>query len=82
MNVKMNGNWEVHAYRYNGVSPEDLGTLGGPRSYAYAINNNGQIVGTSKIAGSDTEHIFLYRVRFDSRLWLPERTKLVCVRHK
>jgi probable HAF family extracellular repeat protein len=37
-----------------------LGTLGGRESYAYGINNNGQVVGTSRIAGDSAHHAFLY----------------------
>src|SRR6187401_2604951 len=42
----------------------DLGTLGGPVSGAVAINNNGQIVGSSNItltgSGFPVSHAFLY----------------------
>ena len=39
---------------------EDLGTLGGSESFAYAINDKGQVVGESRIAGDQETHIFLY----------------------
>ena len=39
----------------------DLGTLGGDESYAVAINNHGDIVGTSQVErGSSREHAFFW----------------------
>ncbi|WP_164932018.1 hypothetical protein [Janthinobacterium sp. 17J80-10] len=38
----------------------DLGTLGGSSSQATAINNRGQVVGTSSLAGDISSHAFIY----------------------
>jgi probable HAF family extracellular repeat protein len=38
----------------------DLGTLGGTQSFAYAINDLGQVVGSSLTTGDTSEHSFLY----------------------
>jgi probable HAF family extracellular repeat protein len=38
----------------------DLGTLGGTSSWANDINNSGQVVGRSYIAGKEVYHAFLY----------------------
>ena len=49
-----------HAFVYtaNG-GMQDLGTLGGAQSYAYGINNSGQIVGIAQTANG-TYHGFIY----------------------
>lgn len=39
----------------------DLGTLGGRSSWAYSINNVGQVVGESRRAGSEAQHGFLWQ---------------------
>ena len=44
---------------YSGGTMIDLGTLGGTDSWAFGINNNGQIVGGSYTA-SGQDHAFLY----------------------
>jgi probable HAF family extracellular repeat protein len=50
-----------HAFLYSGGTMTDLGTLGGSASGANAINNSGQVVGYSYIAGtSGDRHAFLY----------------------
>ena len=38
----------------------DLGTLGGPHSFAYAVNDFGVTVGTSHIATGDNSHAFVF----------------------
>jgi probable HAF family extracellular repeat protein len=38
----------------------DLGTLGGTASFAYALNDFGQVVGESEIPGNASTHAFLY----------------------
>ena len=43
--------------RSSSVTVTDLGTLGGTSSQAVAVNNSGQVVGYSKIAGNET-HAF------------------------
>ncbi len=49
----------VHAFLYSNKVMSDLGTLGGPNSYAIAINDSGQIVGNSDLADGTTR-AFLY----------------------
>ncbi len=49
----------------NGVM-QDLGTLGGTRSEALAINAGGQIVGRSAAPGDHTWHAFIYD---EGRMW-------------
>jgi probable HAF family extracellular repeat protein len=48
-----------HAFLYSNGVMTDLGTLGGVDSYAFGINDSGQIVGTSS-TGYGQYHAFLY----------------------
>jgi probable HAF family extracellular repeat protein len=50
-----------HAFLYDGGTMNDLGTLGGTESFAYGINNQGQIVGDSWVTNgglSDTAFVY------------------------
>jgi probable HAF family extracellular repeat protein len=38
----------------------DLGSIGGTESFAYALNDKGQVVGQSRLAGDAGTHAFLY----------------------
>ena len=50
-----------HAVRWRDSTAQDLGTLGGPRSYANALNSRGQVVGSSGVGGTaDSLHAFLW----------------------
>lgn len=49
----------LHAFRYDHGTMVDLGTLGGSRSYPYAISENGKVVGESTNSNDDS-HAFLY----------------------
>jgi probable HAF family extracellular repeat protein len=52
-----------HAFLYQNGQFTDLGTLGGFRSWASAINSQGQVVGTSDVTSIpyDYGHAFLYQ---------------------
>ena len=63
-------NFNDHAYLWTlSGGLVDLGHLGGGKSYAYGINNLGQIVGESFI-NSTTSHAFLWH-QGTSRTWAP-----------
>lgn len=50
-----------HAFLYENGVMKDIGTLGGLFSYAWGINNNGQVVGHSYTSvGDNTQHAFLF----------------------
>jgi probable HAF family extracellular repeat protein len=49
----------MHAFLWNGLAMQDLGTLGGSSSYAYGINDDGQTVGYSTLSDG-ADHAFLY----------------------
>ena len=51
-----------HAFLYSGGTMQDLGTFGGPNSYAFRINGSGQVVGYSNYSSvyHYAEHAFLY----------------------
>jgi probable HAF family extracellular repeat protein len=51
----------VHAILWDAGSPKDLGTLGGYKSKATGVNDNGQIVGYSEVANSYRTHAFLWQ---------------------
>src|SRR5215207_10175943 len=54
------GDENSHAFLYDSTNGmKDLGTLGGTNSYAYGINDSGQVVGYSDTANSGP-HAFLY----------------------
>ena len=40
---------------------QDLGTLGGSSSFAYGVNDEGQVVGSSNVLAPDGAHAFVYR---------------------
>ena len=52
-------NGDYHACLYTNGSAGDMGTLGGTWSDAYAINNNGQIVGRADLANAPHTLLFI-----------------------
>ena len=54
------GDYESHAFLYDGQNMQDLGTLGGSHSIATAMNDAGQIVGISWIEFDMDTEAFLY----------------------
>ncbi len=51
----------VHAFIWENGKMMDLGTLGGSCAFAFALNNNGQVVGQANIAGDDESHPFIWQ---------------------
>jgi len=57
---------DVESLSYSGPGPArryfitELGTLGGTQSFAYALNDNGQVVGESWTVGDSSSHAFLF----------------------
>ena len=50
-----------HGFFWENGKMVDLDTLGGSCTFAYALNNRGQIVGQSTLAGDNTSHPFLWQ---------------------
>jgi probable HAF family extracellular repeat protein len=50
----------MHAFFWEKGRMVDLGTLGGDCSFAHALNNYGQVVGSASIAGDQYDHPFLW----------------------
>jgi probable HAF family extracellular repeat protein len=54
-------NSSTHAFLWQNGVMTDIGTLGGSSSTAVAINNQGQIVGSSNLPGDTVQHAFLWQ---------------------
>jgi len=50
----------LHAFFWEKGRMVDLGTLGGSCTFAYALNNSGQVVGQSTLAGDQGDHPFIW----------------------
>jgi len=50
----------VHAFLWSAGALNDLGTLGGNWSQAYALNDSGQVAGSARLAGDSAMRAFLY----------------------
>lgn len=51
----------THPFLWERGHMYDVGSLGGTKSIGYGLNNRGEIVGFSKMAGDSTRHPFLWR---------------------
>ncbi|MFT3856315.1 MAG: hypothetical protein QM742_01965 [Aquabacterium sp.] len=49
-----------HAFFHDGTVMKDLGTLGGSSSYVTALNNRGDVLGSSMLTGDQASQAFLY----------------------
>jgi len=59
--VKRNNlDWYEHACLWRNGTLTDLGTLGGSNSSAFSLNDAGQVVGQSFLAGDQTTHAFVW----------------------
>jgi probable HAF family extracellular repeat protein len=53
----------THPFLWERGHMYDVGSLGGTKSIGYGLNNRGEIVGFSRLAGDTTRHPFLWRHR-------------------
>jgi len=51
----------MHAFLWQNGTMSDLGSLGGTVSQAALINDSGQVIGTSTLAGDQTTHSFIWQ---------------------
>jgi probable HAF family extracellular repeat protein len=58
--VNNSGQTAFKPFLYSNGTMQDLGTLGGNKSFGQGLNDQGQVVGYSTLAGDITGHAFLY----------------------